>query len=196
MMLAERQWLSLFAPLLFLAAIEAAAAPDAKSQLRETVDQVLEIIVDEERTGKAKRTAVRDAGQQRFALKQMAALVLGKAWKGLKSDERDAFVQVFTDTLLDSYMRKIETYSGETVEYGEATEAGKRAIVSTTLKGADKSIPVNYKLFVSGEEWLVYDVDIDGVSIVKTYRQQYSEYLEDKSVDDLMRTMREKLAAD
>ena len=82
----------------------------AKSQLSKTIDQVLAVVADASLDADGKRDKIRAAGETRFALKQMSALVLRSHWKKQDKADQDAFVSLFSDTLLDSYMRKIETW--------------------------------------------------------------------------------------
>ena len=107
--------------------------------------------------------------------------------------EREEFVQLFADLLERSYISKIELYGGEKVDYVGETIDGDQATIKTkitTKQGTE--IPIDYRMLKRGDKWLVYDVIIEGVSLVANYRAQFNKIIVTSSYAELVKKMRDK----
>jgi phospholipid transport system substrate-binding protein len=184
------------AVLAILTAREAAAGPPT-DQLKGAVDRVIKILEDPSLKGDARvaerRTAVRKIADEIFDFNEIARRALARHWQPLTDKQRAEFVSLFSDLLERSYISKIELYGGEKIQYvGERIE-GETASVSTrivTKNGTE--VPIDYRLLKKGDRWLVYDVNIEGVSLVSNYRTQFNKIIQTSSFEDLMQKLRTK----
>jgi phospholipid transport system substrate-binding protein len=167
-------------------------------QLKAQIDRVLKTLEDPElkKEGRVKdrRAAVRKIANDIFDFSETARRSLGRHWQGRTQSERDEFVQLFTDLLERSYISKIETYGGEKIQYNGDTVEGEQAKVQTKLvtKGSGGEIPIEYRMHKVGDRWLVYDVVIEGVSLVANYRTQFNKIIQTSSFEELMNKMKNK----
>ena len=167
-------------------------------QLKAQIDRVLKTLEDPElkKEGRVKdrRAAVRKIANDIFDFSETARRSLGRHWQGRTQAERDEFVQLFTDLLERSYISKIETYGGEKIQYNGDTVEGEQAKVQTKLvtKGSGGEIPIEYRMHKVGDRWLVYDVVIEGVSLVANYRTQFNKIIQTSSFEELMNKMKNK----
>jgi phospholipid transport system substrate-binding protein len=167
-------------------------------QLRLQVDRVLKVLDDAElkKPDKAKdrRVAVRKIANEIFDFSETAKRSLGRHWLGRTPAEQAEFVQVFTDLLERSYISKVELYGGEKMQYvSDAVENGDQAKVQTKLmtkQGGE--IPIEYRMHKKAERWLVYDVVIEGVSLVSNYRTQFNKIIQTSSFQELVKKMKSK----
>jgi phospholipid transport system substrate-binding protein len=166
-------------------------------QLRAQIDRVIKVLEDPElkKEGHAKdrRAAVRKIANDIFDFSETARRSLGRHWQGRTDGERAEFVQLFSDLLERSYISKIETYGGEKISYLGDTIEGEQAKVQTKLvtKGSG-DIPIEYRMHKKGDRWLVYDVVIEGVSLVANYRTQFNKIIQTSSFQELMNKMKNK----
>ena len=135
---------------------------------------------------------------QHFDWAEMAKRSLGRFWKQRTPDEQKKFIGLFRDLIKNAYIGKIEGYAGEKVVFeGETIEDNYSLVKSkiiTPAKGTE--IPVNYRLQNNGSNWMVYDVVIEGVSLVNNYRGQFNSILQGSSYDELVKRIEDKLAQD
>jgi len=156
-------------------------------RLKETVDRVLEIITDERLSldlGSQRKALFLEIGK-RFNYRQMAESSLGNYWKGLSRKDRDRFVGLFKKLLEKSYVHLIEDYKSGTVHYLGEKVNGKFASIKTQVLSQGKSISVNYKLVRHDNDWRIYDFVVEGVSLVRKYRSQFSRVIRKNSIQGL-----------
>jgi len=183
-----------------LAAIPAAdgAGPGPTEQLRGAIDQILQVLEDPALKGSVRAAdrhrAVRQITDEIFDFEETARRAMAQHWRSLTPAQRSEFVETFSDLIERAYMSKIELYSGEKIQYpGERVE-GDVATVATrilTKKGAE--VPIDYRMLKRGERWRVYDVSIEGVSLVASYRTQFNNVIRTSSYDELLRKMRSRV---
>jgi phospholipid transport system substrate-binding protein len=167
-------------------------------QLRLQVDRVLKVLDDPElkKPDKAKdrRLAVRKIANDIFDFSETAKRSLGRHWQARTPAEQSEFVLLFSDLLERSYLSKIELYGGEKIQYlSDAVENGDQAKVLTKIVARQGSeIPIEYRMHKKGERWLVYDVMIEGVSLVSNYRTQFNKIIQTGSFEDLIQKLRTK----
>jgi len=173
-------------------------ASSPAEQLKTRVDEVIRILSTMESKRPAdRRAAVRKIADQIFDWEETAKRSLGRHWKDRTPQEREEFVHLFTGLLEQSYIGKIDSYGGEKVKYGGDTVEGDEAVVRTTIVTPQGSeVPVNYRMVRrEGDQWKVYDVVIEGVSLVANYRSQFNKIIETSSYKDLVARLKAKAAA-
>src|SRR5262245_17037830 len=191
-----RIWL-IVAVALSLALAPPALAGAPTDQLRSQVDRVIKTLEDPQLKQEAKaldrRKAVRSIADEIFDFGETAKRSLGRHWQARTPSEREEFVQLFSDLLERSYISKIELFNGERVTYVGETIDGDTATVRTRLVTKQATeIPVEYRMLKRGERWLVYDVIIEGVSLVANYRTQFNKIIQTSSYQDLVKKMKGK----
>jgi phospholipid transport system substrate-binding protein len=195
--------IGVFASILML---QSPAPPDAfagapTDQLRGSVDRVLRLVGDpasKREPSRDRRASLRKIADEIFDWEETARRSLGTHWQQRTPAEREEFVGLFTEMLERSYMSKIELYDGERIGYAGDTIEGDQAIVRTKLVNKHgNEMGVNYKMRRrDGDRWKVYDVEIEGVSLVANYRTQFNNLLRRSSYPELVRTMKAKFAPD
>ena len=177
-------------------ATQPAVAGGATEAMKSTIDEVLKIVQDKElkQPGRAeeRRKRLEQVVGDRFDYQEMSRRALGAPWNELADKDKEEFVALFRKLLINSYADKIESYSGEGVQYiNERTEKDYAEVRTKVLTGKIE-IPLDYRLLNKGAEWRVYDVVVDGVSLVNNYRGQFSKILRSSTFADLVDQLRKK----
>ena len=189
-------YLGFIALLLFMFA-PSAQAESPKEQLQGTIDSVIKVLrtIEGRADIERNRESISKILLTRFDYAAMAQQSLGNRWVDLNGKEKE-FVAVFTDFLEDSYMTTLGSYRGEKVVYDRDRIEGDAAEVDTRVVGGEGSpIKIDYKLHLTGEQWMVYDAVIDDVSVVGNYRSQFARILRTSSLEELFQTLRAKVAS-
>lgn len=172
------------------------AAETPTQAVKETIDQVISVLEDKALKDPARSAERREKLQviigQRFDYEEMAKRTLAAKWKKISADERKEFVELFQQFLTRSYVGNVDGYSGEQVEFLKERLKGKFAEVQTKVVSPKVKIPLDYRLLKKNERWGVYDVVIDGVSLTKNYRGQFSRIIKSSSFDGLLEKLRSK----
>mgnify|MGYP002624175657 CR=1 FL=1 len=186
---------SLLALLLSMAGA-AAAEPTPTSSVKSTIDEVLAVLSDKAMKAPEKQTERRAKLEEiiggRFDYEEMAKRTLPTQWKTLKTEQQKEFVSLFQQFLANSYAGNVDGYSGEQVEYGKERLKGDFAEVQTKVVSPKGQIPLDYRLLKKNGEWRVYDVVIDGVSLMKNYRGQFARIIDSDSFETLLEKLRTK----
>jgi len=171
------------------------AASEVTSQLKSTIDKVIEIIKDDQLQSdkKARHMAIRATINERFNYHQMVMRSLAKNWKKRSDQERLAFTDLFKRLLENSYANKLQAYSDEKINYVDEVIKGKYALVKTEVVRADNTIGVDYKLIKDNGNWKVYDFVIEGVSTVRNYRAQFTKIIRNDSYEGLVKRLTTKI---
>ena len=181
--------------LLILGASQAKAGAPTET-VKSMVDEVIRLLSDPAVDNPAQRPAIRRrvkaAVDRRFDYEEMAKRSLGPTWGKLSGSQRSEFVRLFSELLEASYSDKLEHYSGETVKYLSESREGEQAEVRTVLLRRNDRIPMNYRL-VNQSGWKIYDVVIEGVSLVSNYRSQFQQVIHQSSYAELVRRLRTKV---
>lgn len=182
---------------LAVTAVGPASAGVPTDQLRSAVDRVLKTLDDPSLRGEAKvaerRVAVRKIANEIFDFGEIAKRSMARHWQPLSEAQRSEFVGLFADLLERSYISKIETYGGEKIQYTAERVDGDYATVSTkiiTKNGTE--VPIDYRMIKRADRWLVYDVSIEGVSLVSNYRTQFNKIIQTSSYSELVSKLRNK----
>ena len=175
---------------------DSARAGEATEAMRGTIDEVLRILADKElkQSSKAneRRQLLEKVVGERFDYQEMSRRSLGAPWNNLSDKEKQEFVSLFQTLLVNTYADKIESYTGDGVQYvNERTEKDYAEVRTKVLTGKTE-IPLDYRLLNKGSAWRVYDVVVDGVSLVNNYRGQFSKILRTGSYADLIDQLRKK----
>jgi len=142
--------------------------------------------------GDAQRAAeIRRVAQGLFDFDEMARLTLAQHWKARSAPEREEFVVLFTDLLERSYLTTIENYAGETISFvGESIGDQYAQVRSRITTNRLMEFPIDYRLRMRDGRWAVYEVVLDGVSLVSNYRSQFNTIIRTSSFTDLMTRLR------
>jgi len=166
-------------------------------QLRVQVERVVSVLDDTELRKSARaverRAAIRRIANATFDFTETSQRALGPHWQARTPAEREEFTGLFADLLERSYVEKIELYNGEKVAYLGDTVDGDFATVRTKLvtkQGTE--VPIVYRMVRRGDRWLVYDVSIEGVSLVANYRAQFNKIIQSSGYAGLVQRLREK----
>jgi len=172
-----------------------ASAGAPTDQLKAPVDEVIRILRDPrlkpDSMAAERRAAIRKKAESIFDFQGTAKRALGRHWQNLSAAQQHEFVSLFTDLLERAYLVKIERYSGEPIVYTGENIEGEMATVKTkfiTKQGTE--IPIEYRLLRHGDRWLVYDVFVEGVSLVANYRTQFDRIMRTGSYQELARRLR------
>jgi phospholipid transport system substrate-binding protein len=182
-----------------LVALPAAAAWAGipTDQLRGAIDRVVKTLDNPTLKGDGKvverRAAVRKIANDIFDFGEIARRSLGRHWPGRTDAEHEEFVGLFADLLERSYISKIDTYGGEKIAYtGERTEGDISVVSTKIISKSGTEVPIDYRLLKKGDRWLVYDVSIEGVSLVSNYRTQFNKIIQTSSYAELIKKMKSK----
>jgi len=172
-----------------------AASPE--ELIKDTTDRVLNILNDASLKGPDKkeirRKKIWNEISSVFDFEEMSKRALGRHWRKRTPEERKEFVDLFSFILQDSYIGKIDNYSDEKIVYlGEKKEEDYALVKTKIITKTGTEIPVNYRLHSKDGQWWVYDVVIEGVSLVNNYRNQFNSILVRSSYDELLKKMRQK----
>ena len=170
-----------------------AAAGVPTEQIQSAVEKVTIILKDAKLPAESKRRELREAVYPKFDFTEMARRSLGSHWQRRSGDEQREFVKLFTDLVENAYMTHLEAYQGEKVIITGEKQDKEYAQVDTkivTKKGEE--FAVDYKLRQAGNDWKVYDVVIENISLVNNYRSQFNRVIAQSSFDELFRKMKDK----
>jgi phospholipid transport system substrate-binding protein len=183
--------------LLLASHVTPAAAGEPLDKVRQTVDNVLTIVSNKALQPQERQTQIRQAVLQRFGFEEMAQRSMGQHWRTLTPQQRQEFVELFTDLLQRSYITRIESYKAgsQEVRYPKEDLTGDQAVVHTEIKSErDLPVMVDYHLLHKDGDWKAYDIVIEGVSLVNNYRTQFNTIILKDSYAGLVKQMRTKLA--
>lgn len=180
---------SLFLALSILAASAFAIEEDKiKDVMKEKIDLVISILQIKEESKDSKTLKIFTIMDKFFDYKIMSQISLGKDWHTLSSGQKEEFIKAFELKLKNSYIDKLDLYTDEKIEIHSLEKLNpKRIRLLTYLIGKDDKYEIEYKFYKNDKnDWLIYDVNIIGVSIMQTYRQQFAGYLKNNSFKDLL----------
>jgi len=140
-----------------------------------------------------RRMEIRKVARDLFDFEEVTRRTLSRHWSARSPEERAEFVALFTDLLERSYVNRVEAYAGENISYlGEAVDAGFATVRSRVTTQRRTEIALDYRLHLRDGRWRIYDLQIDGVSFVSTYRSQFDRIIQSESYSALLERMRKK----
>jgi len=175
-------------------------AGEATEQIRETTERLIAVLTDPALKGSARtqerRQLIRRIADQRFDWEEAARRSLAQHWNGRTDEEKREFTALFSDLLETTYMDKVDNYSGEEVLYvGENIENGYGVVQVKIMTATDVEIPVEYRVKRKENGWFVYDISVEGVSLINNYRRQFNSIILKSSYQDLVKRLKAKLAS-
>ena len=178
---------SLLFMLVFSPPAAAGKTAEVETLLKEKIDQVLIILKNKELARPERHDLILKVVSPVFDFQLMAKLSLGKKyWPGLGAEKRGEYSDIFIKKMQQSYLDKLDIYSGEDMIYDPPVVLGKKVHMRTYLDSKDSKLEIMYKFYKSSAGWLIYDLEVAGVSTVQTYRSQFDGVLRDGTIDDLI----------
>ena len=173
-------------------------AADAKTTVETQINKMLARMQEpsfKEQSRDAKLADIRKIINEIFDYQELSERTLGRDWKKFKPEQQTEFVDLFSKLLENVYADRILAYTHEKIEFGKVTELRKDQveIESYIITTDNKKVPLFYRLIQKDGNWRGYDVVIEGVSMIKNYRGQFREMLTNKTPEDLLQTLREKV---
>ncbi len=196
-MIRDRYVVSILAGFLLLFVAPHAWGGPPTDQLESSIGTVIRTLEDPALKGPGKvgerRAAIRKMATDAFDFTEIAKRALARHWQGRTAQEREEFVGLFADLLERAYISKIELYGGEKIQYGREQLDGEFATVSTKIiTKQGQEVPVDYRMLRRGERWLVYDVAVEGISLVANYRSQFNQIIQTSSYGELVKKLKAK----
>jgi phospholipid transport system substrate-binding protein len=175
-------------------AVPGALAEQPIEVVKHVIDQALDILRNPGMGKSERRRQVKQAVDRHFDYREMAKRSLGPTWRNLSGSQQDEFVRLFAELLEASYSDKIEKYASRVrIDYTGQSLDGEYAEVRTVVVRPNDKIPLSYRLLNESGTWMVYDVTIEGVSLVSNYRSQFSRIIHESSYAELVRRLRNKV---
>jgi phospholipid transport system substrate-binding protein len=166
----------------------------AEDFLKGRLEAVFAVLQNEELAQQAKSEEIVEIVSPMFDFALMAKLTLGKKyWPGLTEENKEKFTDLFIKKLRASYLSKLTLYSDEKIIYEPPVQDKNKVRISTYLISKDKKISMLYKFYNSMNSWKIYDVEIQGVSIIRSYRSQFYEILQNGTIDELLLKLEESV---
>lgn len=187
----KKYLISILFIILFCPPAAAGKTGEVEALLKERIDKVLLILKNKTLDKSQRNKAILEIVDPMFDFELMAKLSLGKKhWPSLNNEERIEYSDLFIKRMKESYLEKMDLYTDEDMLYDKATQEGSKVHMRTYLAGKDNKLEMLYKFYNSKGQWKVYDVEIEGVSIIQTYRSQFDGVLKDGTVKDLIAKLR------
>ncbi|MDY3200448.1 MAG: ABC transporter substrate-binding protein [Arcobacter sp.] len=164
---------------------------EIQQEMTKKIDNVLSILEKKDKTFAQKGDEIIKVIDDVFDYELMAKIALGKeTWNTLTPEKQKEFTKIFENKLKKSYIEKLQLYNDQKVKViGLKPYNNTRLQLETELLGKDGTYKINYNFYnksKENEQWLIYDVDLVGVSIIQTYRQQFAGLLKEKTFDEML----------
>jgi phospholipid transport system substrate-binding protein len=161
------------------------------------VSEVLKVLRDPALRGEANKEAKQEKieaiADEMFDYVALSRLTLGRNWKKFNSDQKKEFIQLYRSILEKAYMDKILSYTDEKVTFDKETMLSeKKAEVQTHILTKSVEIPIFYRVYLKDGKWKVYDVIIEGISLIKNYRTQFRDILANNPPEEVLKILRKK----
>ncbi len=186
---------------IIMAVVLAAASPATAASPTETVKAAVQQVFSQPDSSAVKapsvaerRAQIRKVTETLFDFEEMSQRSLGKAWTQASPAEQKEFVRLFGGLIANAYMGRIEQYAGEPITYvGERIEGDDARVQSRVVTPKGSEVPIEYRLYRSTEgRWTVYDIYVDGFSLVGSYKAQFNRLLQRGTFADLLKQLRQK----
>ena len=186
----------LLSAFLILMVLTQTAAADDESGVRETMETKLNaalgIIEKEELDSQAKQEKMAEIVGPLFDYALMSYYALGKTnWSGLSSEDKKRFTELFTQRLKESYLTKIALYTDEKIVFETPIEEKNKIYIPTYFITQDENMSIVFKFIKRNNDWKIYDVEIEGISIISSYRSQFKETLRSGTIEELLTKLEE-----
>ena len=178
--------------ILFLSSVSF-ALPQPQARVKQMVDSILGVLQQPDLSTVEKKAQVSGQVQEFLNMKSMSRRTLGSYWDGATEEQRQRFSELFVKILEGTYLGRIDDYSTGTVQYLKQRVKDDKAIVDTVIVSKELEIPVQYKMIYEDDAWQIFDLVIEGVSLIKNYRSSYGEIIRQEGYDGLLTMMDEKV---
>lgn len=163
-----------------------------------SVDKVLEVLRDPslkaESAKKVKKDKIRAISEKMFDFTELSKRTLATNWSKLSPEQQKEFIELYTSLLEDAYANKIMAYTDEKIAFSKEVVLTEKTVeVQSTVLRKNGVIPIYYRVIMKDSSWRVYDVVIEGVSLINNYRSQFREILANKPPESLLETLRKKV---
>ena len=176
-----------------------AVAASPTDDLRPILDGIVEAIQNPAYAGEEnkalRREKIMEIAHRGFDFTTMSKLVLGKTYRGLNTEQRKYFVELFTKLLENAYIGKLESYTNQVTKYEGEQIKGKKAEVRTLVENKGVTVPVNYIMLLNDSRWQVYDIKIEGVRLLRNYKAQFKSIIRKDKFEGLVKVLEEKNAS-
>ena len=184
----------------FFAAPSIVLADTPLQTVEKRVNEVLAVLAGGSKDDKSilekKKDQIRAISNEMFDYVELSKRTLGRNWNKLTVEQRKEFVPLYRDLLESVYMDRILAYKDEKVEFSnEKLFSDNKAEVQTKVLASSGDIPIFYRMIRKDDKWKVYDVIIEGVSLIKNYRSQFNDILNKQTPEELLNTLKEKVKA-
>jgi len=180
----------LFVMLLGSQAVMAENILPAQDLLQKNLAAVVAVLQKKDLAQETKKQEIVDIVSPMFDFALMAKLTLGrKYWPDLKAEQQEKFTQLFIRRLRTTYLDSLTLYSDEKIFYEPPVEVKQKVHIPTYLLSKDKKISILYKFYESENNWKIYDLEIQGVSIIRSYQSQFHQILQTETFEDLLAKM-------
>lgn len=196
-------WQTMWAGMLALALLVGSAPAlagegEATRQIRTSVEKAVAILLDPQFTAPEKlenrRALMLEVIYARFDFGLMAQRAVGNKWRKFSDPQKERFTALFRQVLENAYIAKVESYKGEPFVFTkEISQAEAMARVESTVRYKGQEYNLAYQMVLQGNQWRVYDVIVEGVSLVANYRSQFQQILNQDDVDSLIKQLDEKV---
>lgn len=185
-----------FSFLMLAGTLAVANTGTATDQLKPTLDKLVSILADDSLKGDehkvVRRAKIMDSIKQGFDFREMSRKVLGRTWNEISEEQRTQFTELMTKLLENVYIGKLESYSGQEITFAGERVKGKRAQVTTMITHEGADLPIHYIMYDKQGKWMVYDINIEGVSLVRNYMEQFKSILRTEKFEGLVKVIEEK----
>ncbi len=170
---------------------------EPEAQLRPMIVGIVEVLGESNSTtatGPTKQDRIMEIASKGFDFHEMSRRVLGRQWKKLSVVQREEFVEIFTQLLKITYVSQIDKFTNQAIIFGKQRIKGNRAQVQTFLTDGERQVSMSYIMIRKGELWKIYDIVVEGVSLVRNYLAQFRELLRKDTFDGLNNQLKLKIA--
>lgn len=182
--------------LISVAGVNASAMEEPTKSFSLKIDKVIEILKAQKNSQIEKEKAKKEIWNivnGVFDFRTISMRTVGRPWKEFSEQEQADFVDAFSELLGTSYLSRIESYNDETITYlSQEIQEADKAVIKTAIIRKNGNVPLEYNVLKKNSDWFIYDVKVEGISLVKNYRTQFSSFLAKKKPADLIKRLREK----
>jgi len=177
-------------------ALGLANGDDPKTVVASTIQSIIDVLearVDKDTITDADRENIRKVVAGKFDYREMSRRSVGEPWKKMTAQKQTEFTELFRQVLEYSYGNQLAGYHGQKVVFEKADFKKDKARVKGAVIDDNKTIPMEYRLHQTPTGWQVYDIKIEGVSMITTFRKDFKSIIKKKDVDGLMVTLQQKI---
>jgi phospholipid transport system substrate-binding protein len=162
-------------------------------RVQDSVEQIIGVLRSDDLSREQRWALVAEVIDNSFDFRSMSQSVLSTSWRRASLEERERFIEFFSQYIENTYRSKIEAYTNQKVIYGKETIRGDRAVVETVIVTDSTKIPVSYRLKNNQGDWYAYDVVIEGVSLVNNYRNTFSAIAKNEGMEGLLSDIQRRI---